>query len=1762
MDVIRQFFRGYVVEPHGGGLTEEFLSCVLFGIEDELCPSLASLIQRHPGMETRQVCQYQFLKNDIAWICKTCQSDETCVMCNVCFQDSSHEGHEVFFYHSQMGGCCDCGDAAAWMPSGFCTRHGRVHPNPLDFVPQDILSRGSSLLKELVKEFVSFADFVSRSFEAYAMDDKENADSGQWACILYRDDMHSPHDVNADLSRVPFINQSDISGIREALSLDGSACLFLSNVGGDGILEVNSISASLRQQGYRVSVVRVDYMERQEAMLTGVKWLTNISSLSDGMCRLVGDAFLENENLTKLIGLSSNLDQRLLSALSVMFLTMMADLNFKSGFTTAYARAFSELSDCYGRGIGLQEVSLFGLSVQFLNRQKNVFMIVNEHHFFDVLVNALASMLSRGARVAKSGLLHQDICCEHRRYNPILADLRVIFTIPTTNRRFVADVIDQLLDLFESFQGMHPQAREVGVHVEFESREWMTAFNLAIGFSGMLESLTTWLRSEDSLTENDDPSTVDSVSGSVILPSATSFIQKLLAKLLCWVESQVKLVNDGTAVHSITIEEIQHIPWLGSFHDDNCWAMRVGQIAPILGNRPTRTFHLLLHRLWASAVSEAFKNPGLNDFLKDMSVVLDADRNGLRTEQEDHEPSLAIHPLLIDHPLDCLALCAEIRAGLWVRNGLWMRDQAINYDEPPFSKISKDLDIISVQFFAARTHRIRTILPLVPRIFHSFGVLQYLKGSSLGGLPQSEVEACMHLFDEALKIIIQISSDLPLPPSVDPKVRVLTGMRRDLIHKLCGGAFTMSQLLECALSVPDHPIVTMTEVEALICEVAEVGGAPSLRSMEAPKLSLRVELWSHYNPVYHNMPSRIHQEIVETRPKAPPGTALVLPPDDVHPCFQGLRTSILHDPILLKALRLQVLAYAAQTCKQSIGPLQTKYTRFQNLPFCSDTTWFRTIHILTLLAHNLEHPSFDESESDTKTKFPEFLLDSYIHKTEGDEITEKYTMLSGLLDIRHQPAMSKCGENNKTWLDFILSKFTECSPKVMEILTNHNASRESEERTRMLEDRKRLARERSVQLMRSRAESFAATMDDDDDDMIPGGASSSSLASENSAIGTSEQLEVTCIICHDATDSKRRLGHQVLCQTSYVCPREPSRAGGGEAVLSYSPSVSPQKTFDMYVSSCSHAMHFDCFDSFYAEVVDRNDVQLNGTLLDTSKGQFLCPCCKRLSNCLVPYHSLQRMHQRKRPRDHGSTKLQQLESIGFNDLVESCVATTLRLKPDPTRQSSSSELDFWATRFLGSFLCPITSEHFTPRANSFALLYRIELATAAVTYSVRCSMLTPFPPGHHLATGDSDCLDEHDCLSSVMGSIGSTMKETGLRGQFFDALIAAMTFPVENLADSVDIPSQYCEVYDQEVGKYKWLHRFLLKTSRGILSLPLLELLTLVLCNTIDSPETSPSDCHGGDPAIVRIIAIAALVQIFGMVKREPCRQNYSDVEFVVGDDLLVLIEPLLLSLNSCYEEYSTDSPPSPWTSFESQRVLKSFAAFLRLFTQQIYRSGVIGIIDSHEIFGSSSGDGVLAARRIEFYLKVVGLDTMLCDPAGQAGVMHVVSKWIRSTIDPMRNLHPITGLLHHGPPLDVPYFSAPTKLVRLPQSYAQLHSDVKALASLDFPAICLLCGAVLDGGGVGAVTAHCALCSGGTGIVFLLHQSMILLLHGNRASYFPSPYVDQHGERQRQMRGKPLFLESRRYSILEDLFRGHEVPREIASKRSTLPQIVRLNHY
>ena len=65
-----------------------------------------------------EICGRVFKRGDIAFNCRTCQSDPNCVQCETCFRASNHEGHDILFHRAGPGGCCDCGDTEAWKIEG------------------------------------------------------------------------------------------------------------------------------------------------------------------------------------------------------------------------------------------------------------------------------------------------------------------------------------------------------------------------------------------------------------------------------------------------------------------------------------------------------------------------------------------------------------------------------------------------------------------------------------------------------------------------------------------------------------------------------------------------------------------------------------------------------------------------------------------------------------------------------------------------------------------------------------------------------------------------------------------------------------------------------------------------------------------------------------------------------------------------------------------------------------------------------------------------------------------------------------------------------------------------------------------------------------------------------------------------------------------------------------------------------------------------------------------------------------------------------------------------------------------------------------------------------------------------------------------------------------------------------------------------------------------------------------------------------------
>jgi E3 ubiquitin-protein ligase UBR1 len=100
-------------------------------------------------------CGHIFKSGESTYACKTCQADDTCVLCSRCFECSDHEGHQVYISVSPgNSGCCDCGDKEAWKRDVQCSIHTHtdeedVKPSGKDKGPAAL--QGSQLPSEIVE---------------------------------------------------------------------------------------------------------------------------------------------------------------------------------------------------------------------------------------------------------------------------------------------------------------------------------------------------------------------------------------------------------------------------------------------------------------------------------------------------------------------------------------------------------------------------------------------------------------------------------------------------------------------------------------------------------------------------------------------------------------------------------------------------------------------------------------------------------------------------------------------------------------------------------------------------------------------------------------------------------------------------------------------------------------------------------------------------------------------------------------------------------------------------------------------------------------------------------------------------------------------------------------------------------------------------------------------------------------------------------------------------------------------------------------------------------------------------------------------------------------------------------------------------------------------------------------------------------------------------------------------------------------------------
>ncbi|CAH1395459.1 unnamed protein product [Nezara viridula] len=305
------------------------------------------------------------------------------------------------------------------------------------------------------------------------------------------------------------------------------------------------------------------------------------------------------------------------------------------------------------------------------------------------------------------------------------------------------------------------------------------------------------------------------------------------------------------------------------------WFDAISMTTPNIVENYQVSFHLPLHRYLAVFMCQAV--------------------NHQERSLQDVLPPTKILQLIMVHPLRVQVAFYEILNGLWVRNGLQIKGQAMTYVQCNFCNSMVDADLYLLQVCA-------TVLPpsfFIPTVLQRFHVMDWLSFSgNVGGGPTPDIDSDTPMLESCLTFLASLIS---LRTNLGANQSRLAQL--EMVTLLCMSDKTHSQLLEL---MPEKSGTSQSrDFESALAEVAEYK-APNLEAsgnmqqgMYVPKGHVWEEL---YDPI-HVLLRAVHRrefqssmdrfnEYVSQSGKLRTGTLAWPPyrePLEPHPAYQDPR---------------------------------------------------------------------------------------------------------------------------------------------------------------------------------------------------------------------------------------------------------------------------------------------------------------------------------------------------------------------------------------------------------------------------------------------------------------------------------------------------------------------------------------------------------------------------------------------------------------------------------------------------------------------------------------------------------------------------------------------------------------------------------------------------------------------------------------------------------------------------------------------------------
>ncbi|KAI0638910.1 hypothetical protein C8Q77DRAFT_1078285 [Trametes polyzona] len=1723
----------------------------------------AAGLSKDPQVVPGRPCGHIFKKGESCFRCKDCALDDSCVLCSRCFEATDHTDHNVsFFIAQQSGGCCDCGDVEAWRGSINCPYHPYSQANA-DYVQAFVartLSEGARIyprtlncqdlptvkdypfrvhvpseLRESISRTIGYAiDFVLDTLDTSPDETLMSTSPNeavlrlqptgdplmhdQFAIVVWNDDKHSFDEVIELLHDITSRTREEASQIADRIDEQGRDIIEMS---GD-LGRLANMARAIAQIDLGVTVRRAFDTFREQVSAVIIEWLLDLTR-----SRLSTDALILREILAfellsprKNSSLLSGKDPNRLSPdihdptrLDWLFLyharlwkrprlnlkeiyasLLTVSHQHKLAIASHFACVYHRIIDAYLLTDREAETSIKYFALQLFTVPSVSLYIVRHHNIVSRLLAIITAFFTNQIsekRIAFPPNPDAEIDVDtfpfkSKRFMPVFSDLRYLChnapvqELIAQNHEFIV----QFAKTCQIFMCINPNKRAASSHVEYETDAWISVFNVTLSLSRVIK-----------------------IYGEAFSKATVVKLVSAINTVMHHILKSITVVDDHRDLARFPPVVFHHVVYGETTYRIIDFDVMDGYIS----------FHHSLQWLLA----ELFKHVNTLD----EETLRPAGFGSLRDVCLRHVNEEALLTV-IDYPLRVLAMIAQIRTGLWVRNGFAIRGQLLHYRDFMLRELCYDQDLFILQTSLVILDPNTVFVSMLDR----FQLLGYFSGATLH--PSYDTSHLSGMVEEFFYVLITILTEtasatkMPLPVAV----------RREIVHALAVGPCSFTDLVKRVA----ERMVDDVCFERVLREVANFKAPES--TADFGTYELKDEAFDEVNPFFYHYTRNKREEVeivLRNRLKRKLGVK---------------------DPVIVPH-KLNITK----------GPFVTLPSAFES-EVLVQIFFYGIYNILTLT-----------DATDAAPPSAEAILDQILHLVmvalverpevfSGLAIHKVYEEGKNLVDVLCTFEYHEKYPTYRARVRWALDHITQYQAGEVQ---NRRRPPESVADVEDPNDaKKRAARARQEAIMKQMkaqqaqvAFNFDDLDDDDDDDQMDTPETPVSYG--------------TCIVCQEELNSTKSFGslgfiqpsrqlrkhpdgYQSYTNEAMLCPDSLGRSSAMHPDTGFPPPASeiknsarahstnfdafpPQSTrFGLHASICSHMMHLDCFAVYSSSIRQRHRNQATRNHPESiPRKEFICPLCKSLGNVILPVLA--------------PAPIPELNQLPFADWVRAAGISILKSKPDPVVESlqfrtGSGEFVFWTAQD------PAYQSHLriTEKTDTHELHKMVDtLMVVAKNISMQSRHLrerTEPEPGER---GAGMYLPEE-----LVGYTISAL-EVALRGQ---------GSPGQTVADLITDP-QYRLVRGLHICLTKLVflgYRSRSGEGREPVRQAIIKRLLPEWSRTSFTSFSHPLLLRDPFTLLVETAAVAP-----DMLKHILTLTYYAHLaRTVIG---------LVYILN---KSRSSATPTVPSRKYED--IFGDTRMFFMSVVRHspIFEQAAEGVLLS---FGEARIEQLLYAFTLPFLRRALILcraiypnqfatPPILDESQGEyrqlLQILDIPPLALLPTMDTLQNA--LSGWCAHyghshaasqlncGVMLE---YSSIYRLARLPLVLDHLYLDQEKTMTcsrcntvpLD-AAICLFCGTTVcfqshccmdvDNQARGECNMHTRDCGGPIGLYFLVKRCSLLYLYANNGAFGQSPYLDVHGEVDVSMRrGRRQYLHRARWEDVHKTWLNHGIPTLIARR-------------